>query len=129
MNEILVFGHKSPDTDSVTSAIVMAEFEKKLGNNAKACILGKINKETEYVFNYLNIQEPEILERVEDGQEIILVDHNEEKQSVDNRENAKILKVIDHHRICGISTNEPLYYRAEPVRMYCNSTLQNVQRK
>ena len=128
MNEILVFGHKSPDTDSVTSAIVMAEFEKKLGNNAKACTLGKINKETEYVFNYLNIQEPEILERVEDGQEIILVDHNEEKQSVDNRENAKILKVIDHHTM-DFKVGYQLYYHAEPVRMYSNSTLQNVQRK
>lgn len=127
MNEILVFGHKSPDTDSVTSAIVMAEFEKKLGNNAKACTLGKINKETEYVFNYLNIQEPEIIERVEDGQEIILVDHNEEKQSVDNRENAKILKVIDHHTM-DFKVGYPLYYHAEPVRMYSNSTLQNVQR-
>ena len=51
MDEILVFGHKSPDTDSVTSAIVMAELEKKLGNNACACVLGKLNKETEYVFN------------------------------------------------------------------------------
>ena len=128
MSEILVFGHKSPDTDSVTSAIVMAEFEKKLGNNAKACTLGKINKETEYVFNYLNIQEPELIERVEDGQEIILVDHNEEKQSVDNRENAKILKVIDHHTM-DFKVGYQLYYHAEPVRMYSNSTLQNVQRE
>ncbi len=125
MSEILVFGHKSPDTDSVTSAIVMAEFEKKLGNNAKPCILGKINKETRYVFDYLNINEPEMIERVEEGQEIILVDHNEEKQSIDGRENAKILKVIDHHTM-DFKVGYQLYYRAEPVRMYCNSALQDV---
>lgn len=122
MGKVLVFGHKSPDTDSVTSAIVMANLEKKLGNeDVFACVLGKLNKETRYVFDYLNIEEPELLEKIEDGQEVILVDHNEFKQSVDNIENAKILKVVDHHRICGLSTAEPLYYRAEPVG--CTATV------
>lgn len=125
MSEILVFGHKSPDTDTVTSAIVMAEFEKKLGNNAKACMLGKMNKETKYVFDYLNLEEPEIIEKVEDGKDIILVDHNEEKQSIENRENANILKVIDHHTM-DFKVGHPIYYRAEPVRMYSNYPLQNV---
>lgn len=122
MGKVLVFGHKSPDADSVTSAIVMANLEKKLGNeDVFACVLGKLNKETRYVFDYLNIEEPELLEKIEDGQEVILVDHNEFKQSVDNIENAKILKVVDHHRICGLSTAEPLYYRAEPVG--CTATV------
>lgn len=120
MEEILVFGHKSPDTDTVTSALVMAEFERKLGNNARACVLGKLNKETEYVFNYLGIEKPEIMEKVEDGQKIILVDHNEAKQSVDNRENANILKVIDHHTM-DFEVSHPIYYRAEPVG--CTATI------
>ena len=122
MGKILVFGHKSPDTDSVTSAIVMTNLERKLGNeDVYACVLGKLNKETKYIFDYLNIDEPELLEKIEDGQEVILVDHNEFKQSVDNIENAKILKVVDHHRICGLNTAEPLYYRAEPVG--CTATV------
>lgn len=122
MGKILVFGHKSPDTDSVTSAIVMTNLERKLGNeDVYACVLGKINKETKYIFDYLNIDEPELLEKIEDGQEVILVDHNEFKQSVDGIENAKILKVVDHHRICGLNTAEPLYYRAEPVG--CTATV------
>ncbi len=120
MEEILVFGHKSPDTDTVTSALVMAEFERKLGNSARACVLGKLNKETEYVFNYLGIEKPEIIEKVEDGQKIILVDHNEAKQSVDNRENANILKVIDHHTM-DFEVSHPIYYRAEPVG--CTATI------
>lgn len=120
MEEILVFGHKSPDTDTVTSALVMAEFERKLGNNARACVLGKLNKETEYVFNYLGIEKPEIMEKVEDEQKIILVDHNEAKQSVDNRENANILKVIDHHTM-DFEVSHPIYYRAEPVG--CTATI------
>ena len=122
MGKVLVFGHKSPDTDSVTSAIVMANLERKLGNDETyACVLGNLNKETKYIFDYLNIDKPELLEKIEDGQEVILVDHNEFKQSVDGIENAKILKVVDHHRICGLSTAEPLYYRAEPVG--CTATV------
>ena len=47
MSKILVFGHKSTDTDSICSAIVMADLEKYLGNDTGiACRLGEINKET-----------------------------------------------------------------------------------
>ena len=122
MSKILVIGHKSPDTDSVTSAVVMAEYEKKLGNDAKACVLGKLNKETKFVFDYLGLQEPDMIDKVEDGQQLILVDHNEAKQSVENRENAKILKVIDHHTM-DFKVVYQLYYHAEPVRMHSNCSL------
>lgn len=121
MKEILIFGHKSPDTDTTTSAIVMADIEKKLGNESKACVLGKINKETEYVLNYLNIEMPGILEEVIEGQNVILVDHNEFSQSVKGIEAANILKVIDHHRISDFKTDSPLYYRSEPVG--CTATV------
>ena len=53
MGKTLIFGHKNPDTDSITSSLVMANLEKKLGNDVEACRLGNINKETEYVLNYL----------------------------------------------------------------------------
>ena len=121
MNKILIFGHKSPDTDTTTSAMVMADIEQKLGNKAKACILGDINKETEYIFDYLNIEKPEFLEEIEEGQDVILVDHNEFAQSVKGIEKANILKVIDHHRISDFKTDSPLYYRAEPVG--CTGTI------
>ena len=121
MNKILVFGHKSPDTDSVTSAIVMANLEKMLGNeNVEACVLGKLNKETKYVFDYLGINEPKYIETLEDGQEVILVDHNEFKQSCDGIENAKILKVIDHHTM-DFKVGYQLFYHAEPVG--CTATV------
>ena len=114
-NEVLIFGHKSPDTDSITSSIVMENLERKLGNeNAKAVRLGNVNKETKYVLDYLGINEPEYIENIADGQNVILVDHNELTQSVDNLQNAKILKVIDHHTMNFVAPYQ-LYYRAEPV--------------
>lgn len=120
MEKILIFGHKNPDTDSITSSIVMANFENKLGNNAVACRLGNINKETEYVLNYLGIEAPELIEDVEDGQKVILVDHANPLESVPNLENAKILKVVDHHMLA-LTTSYPLFYRAEPVG--CTETI------
>lgn len=114
-NKVLIFGHQSPDTDSITSAIVMENLERKLGNeNAKAVSLGHINKETKFVLDYLGIEEPEVIESIEDNQEVILVDHNEATQSVANIEHAKILKVVDHHTMSFIAPYQ-LYYRAEPV--------------
>lgn len=120
INETLVFGHKSPDTDAIMSAMVMANLENELGNNAKAVRLGNINKETEYVFNYLGIEKPELIENVEDGQNVILVDHNEATQSIDNLSNANVQKIVDHHAI-NFTTSAPMYYRAEPVG--CTSTV------
>lgn len=122
MSEILVFGHKSPDTDSIMSSIVMADLEKYLGNDTGvACRLGEINKETAYALNHFNAEAPKYIENIEEGTSVILVDHNEFTQSVNGIEKAKIQKVIDHHRICGFQTAEPLFYMAEPVG--CTSTI------
>lgn len=113
-NEVLVFGHKNPDTDSITSSIVMANLEKKLGNDVEACRLGNINKETEYVLNYLGMEAPKLIEDAEDGTEVILVDTSNPGESIPNLENVQIKKVVDHHRVA-LTTPYPLYFRTEPV--------------
>lgn len=46
---------------------------------------------------------------------VIQVDHNERGQSVDGLEDAEILEIIDHHRVADIQTNNPIYFRNEPV--------------
>ena len=120
--KILIFGHKNPDTDSICSSIVKEILNKKNGcKNSQAVRLGSINKETQYVLDYLGLETPELLEKVEEGQKVILVDHNEFNQSVEGIQNAKILGVIDHHRIANFETLEPLYYTARPYG--CTSTI------
>lgn len=119
-NKTFIFGHKNPDTDSILSSIVMANLENKLGNEAIPVRLGKINKETEYVFNYLQLERPEEISDIEDGQNVILVDHNECTQSANNIANANILKVVDHHTMNFVAPYQ-LYYRAEPVG--CTATV------
>ena len=121
MVKTYVFGHKSPDSDSITSSLVMTNLEKELGNSeAQAYRLGNINKETEFILNYLDIDAPELLDDVEDGADVILVDHNSPAESVDNLENANILKVVDHHKLA-LETSYPLFLRFEPVG--CTETI------
>ena len=121
-NKVLIFGHKNPDTDTICSAMVKEILNKKNGcEKSKAVRLGNINKETQYALNYLKLEAPELIEKVEEGQEVILVDHNEFNQSVEGIEKAKILEVVDHHRIANFETSEPLYYTARPFG--CTSTI------
>lgn len=116
-----IIGHKSPDTDSIASALVMANLEKNLGNTNEIipCRSGNLNKETEYVLNYLKVDAPMLVDNVSEADEVILVDHNSFLQSTSDIASAKISKVIDHHCISGFETCEPLFYFAEPVGSTC----------
>ena len=121
-NKILIFGHKNPDTDTICSSMVKQILSKKDGNeNTQAVRLGSINKETQYVLDYLKIEAPEFIESVKEGQEVILIDNNEFSQSAEGIEKAKIIEVVDHHRIANFQTTEPLYYTARPYG--CTSTI------
>jgi len=46
---------------------------------------------------------------------VIQVDHNERSQSVDGLNEAEVLEIIDHHRVADIQTNNPIYFRNEPL--------------
>lgn len=46
---------------------------------------------------------------------LILVDHNERNQSIEDIDEAEIVEIIDHHRVANIATTNPVYFRNEPV--------------
>ena len=64
MSKIYIFGHKKPDTDSVTSAISLAYLKKFQGFDAEAKVLGRLNNETKFALNYFNVKYPEYLNDV-----------------------------------------------------------------
>lgn len=53
--------------------------------------------------------------------QLILVDHNEASQAVDNIESAAILEIIDHHRLGSLETMAPVYFRNQPLG--CTATI------
>ncbi|EPZ52837.1 manganese-dependent inorganic pyrophosphatase [Alicyclobacillus acidoterrestris] len=124
MGKVLVFGHKNPDTDSITSAIVYADLKQQLGVSAEPVRLGNVNAETQFVLNHFNVEAPRLVEAVAaEASEVILVDHNERQQSADDIDQVQVIEVVDHHRIANFETSNPLYYRAEPVG--CTATILN----
>jgi len=86
MQEVLIFGHKKPDTDSVTAAIALAYYKRKIGINANPYILSHINRETEYVLKKFGFNEPEFL--------------NDTKLQI---------KDINYHKDCIINEKESIY--------------------
>lgn len=121
MDKTFIFGHKNPDTDSICSAMALANLRSKLGEEVEATRLGELNKETEYAFKTFNIKAPRLLEKVEPGTNVIMVDHNEFSQSVDGIENANIKMLVDHHKISNFETKEPVFMHSEPVG--CTGTI------
>ncbi len=55
------------------------------------------------------------------GKMLILVDHNEKSQAVDGIENARIIEIIDHHRLGTIETISPVFFRNQPLG--CTATI------
>lgn len=124
MEKTLIFGHKNPDTDTITSAIAYAELKTKLGASVEAIRLGDVNGETQYALDYFGIKAPRMVENVADETStVILVDHNERQQSANDIDQVQVLEVIDHHRVANFETKAPLYFRAEPVG--CTATILN----
>ncbi len=115
---IIVIGHKNPDTDSVAAAEMFARFLEKEGKEAKAAVAGEVNKETEFVFSRIEKELPEVIKEEEkEERSVFLVDHNDPAQSI-AKEN-ELLGVLDHHHLAGLSTNEAIYFRVEPVGSTC----------
>ncbi|WP_214484179.1 manganese-dependent inorganic pyrophosphatase [Bacillus sp. SM2101] len=124
MEKTLIFGHKNPDTDTICSAIAYAELKTQIGMNVEPVRLGEVNGETQFALDHFHIDAPRLVETVSNEvNSVILVDHNERQQSVDDINSVRVLEVIDHHRIANFETSDPLYYRAEPVG--CTATILN----
>ncbi|MDD6920744.1 MAG: manganese-dependent inorganic pyrophosphatase [Eubacteriales bacterium] len=127
--KILVYGHKNPDTDSICSAISMAYLKNHIDsdNEYVARAASELNPETEYVLERFGVAKPEVVEDIsaesteENPIKVVLVDHNEQAQCVNGIETAKIIEVVDHHKLGTMATLEPITFTTRPVG--CTSTL------
>ncbi|MDF1579093.1 MAG: manganese-dependent inorganic pyrophosphatase [Desulfobulbales bacterium] len=115
---VYVVGHKSPDTDSVTSAIAYAELKKTMGVDAVAVMQGELNPETTMVLEKFGFAAPEIM-RDGAGKKLILMDHSDIAQAPDNLDKAEIVEIVDHHKIGDVTTSNPIFFCAQPVGCTC----------
>ncbi len=113
--KIIVVGHKNPDTDAVVSAIAYAELKKSLDyKNIKPVVQGELNNETKFVLEKFNIPTPELKTEVED-EKVILVDHFEKAQAINNANEENIIEIVDHHKIGDIKTSKPIFSLTMPL--------------
>lgn len=56
-----------------------------------------------------------------DKKQIILVDHNEKSQALNNIDDAEVVEIIDHHKIGDLQTLAPVYFRNQPLG--CTGTI------
>lgn len=127
MSDVKTFvaGHKSPDTDSICSAISYANLLTQIGTPATPVCAGDANKETKYVLQHFGFEHPQIVTNWEEfapnGGDLYLTDHNESKQIIDGYKSMNMCGVIDHHRIGDFETDGPVFIRMEPVG--CTNTI------
>lgn len=122
MSNILVFGHKNPDTDAITSAISYAYLLNQQGMKAEAVALGEVGAETAFALEKFGYEAPRVVTTVANETDTVaLVDHNEFQQSVDDIREVNIYSVTDHHRIANFETADPIFYTAKPFG--CTQTI------
>ena len=122
MATVLVFGHQNPDNDAIMSAVVLSQLLNQAeyaGNTYEACALGALPAESAKLLADAGVAQPRQIDSVEEGQLVLLTDHNESAQSVEGLKSATVFGVVDHHRIGDFETAGPLHYLAFPWGSSC----------
>ena len=119
----LVFGHKSPDTDSTGSPILWAWYLNEVkGIDAEAVLLGEPNTEAAFMLDRWNLPKPRIISDVEDGQACVIVDTNNPAELPANVNGADVQAIIDHHKLVGgLETKGPIDITVRPLA--CTATI------
>jgi len=114
---VKVFGHKAPDTDSTGCAIIQAWYMKDvLGIDAEPRLLGTPNTEAAFVVEKWGFETPALLDDVEDGEAVVIVDTNNPAELPANINNADIRQIIDHHALIGgLTTKGPIDITIRPL--------------
>ncbi len=119
----LVFGHKSPDTDSTGSPIAWAWYLSEVKNTpAKAVLLGEPNTEAAFMLRHWGLDKPAIIADVTADDKVVIVDTNNPAELPLSINDAKIQGIIDHHMLVGgIKTKTPIDITIRPLA--CTATI------
>ncbi|QFU09607.1 putative manganese-dependent inorganic pyrophosphatase [Rhodobacteraceae bacterium THAF1] len=119
----LVFGHLSPDTDSTGSPIIWAWYLNEVkGRTAEPALLGEPNTEAAWMLERWELDKPQIIDGVEAGQDVVIVDTNNPGELPEGINDANIRAIIDHHRLVGgLETKGPIEITIQPLA--CTATI------
>ncbi|SFZ98339.1 Manganese-dependent inorganic pyrophosphatase [hydrothermal vent metagenome] len=115
-----IFGHTTPDTDSIVGAISLTYLKNKLGEDCIAARQGELNPETAWILDKFEYETP-ILKTSYAGENVYLIDFMESSQSPADIDEANILGIVDHHKLGDLKTDSPLEMWVRPVG--CSNTI------
>jgi len=115
-----IFGHTTPDSDSIVGAISLSYLKNKLGEECIPTRQGEVNPETKWILEKFGYEAP-LLKTSYAGEEVYLIDFMESSQSPDDISEATILGIVDHHKLGDLKTNAPLEMWVRPVG--CSNTI------
>lgn len=115
-----VFGHKNPDSDTVCSAIALADLKTKLGVNCTPAAQGELPPETVFILKKFGVAAPAVKTSYA-GEKVFLVDTSDLSQLPDDIKQAEVLGIVDHHKLGDLTTSSPLECWVWPVG--CTSTV------
>jgi manganese-dependent inorganic pyrophosphatase len=117
---IYIFGHTSPDSDSIVGAMSLSYLKNKLGEDCIPTRQGDISAETEFILNKFNATVPELKTSVA-GEEVYLIDFSDKAQAPKDIMDATILGIVDHHKLGDLTTDTPLECWIRPIG--CSNTV------
>ena len=134
---IYIFGHKSPDTDTVCSSIALSYLKNEMGEKTIPKVLGNINNETKFVLDYFGVPVPSYLNDVRVRIKNVKYDKKayiNENKSIDEafklmqkRNITAIPLVNDEKKLTGyVTLKELAKYLINGNREYVDTTLDNI---
>jgi manganese-dependent inorganic pyrophosphatase len=119
----LVFGHKSPDTDSTGSPILWSWYLNEVkGEQAEPVLLGEPNTEAAFMLQRWDLPKPRIIDDVEADVPVVIVDTNNPAELPASVNSADIRAIIDHHKLVGgLETKGPIDITVRPLA--CTATI------
>ena len=132
-----IFGHKSPDTDTVCSSIALSYLKNELGDKTVPKVLGNINNETKFVLDYFKVAVPSYLNDVRVRIKNVKYDKKayiNENESIDaafklmQKRNITAVPLIDDNKkLTGyVTLKELAKYLINGNREYVDTTLDNI---
>ncbi|MGV6804247.1 MAG: manganese-dependent inorganic pyrophosphatase [Ruegeria sp.] len=119
----LVFGHKSPDTDSTGSPILWSWYLNEVkGEKAEPVLLGEPNTEAAFMLQRWDLPKPRIISDVTEDAPVVIVDTNNPAELPASIISADIRAIIDHHKLVGgLETKGPIDITVRPLA--CTATI------
>jgi len=115
-----IFGHTTPDSDSIVGAYSLSYLKNQLGEDCVPTRQGEINPETAFILERFGFEQPQ-LKTDYAGENVYLIDFMESSQSPEDINEATILGIVDHHKLGDLKTNTPLEMWVRPVG--CSNTI------